>query len=1503
MKRFTKGFFGLIMAAALVFTNADAGILAAAENGAAVSQQEMEEAPAGVEETTETGSQDMTAQQEEGTADEVNPEDPSGEEQEMDLTAEVKGEEVSEAELDNAALGYMQFGGITYIQEGETDIYLNGEISGSYDGSQIKEMYIEAEDGERVAINSYRYASANYDNTTWIEGRFDLYKPLTKGPYYGMVRTDGEPQVFSKVVVVDEPTVGFYEINSAYDSAGGYIALQVRGLKLGDGSGVNPALKYQGKTVASFADVTPLSTSEYLYRLKKDQSVDWTKDMELIVEFADGVTNSWQSVINWNGVYRDGELIEHAYYEGYKEKTEIQFKKHPDLKKGTAITLKLMLDDASSSYIATGTGTLDENNLLAVDLKDEGGNLFVPVEPSRVGAMESYYVDYSIGDKQYSDWVYFYRYDQGSAGGSGSYCYIVPPSQYVYTTDTTFSPVLSISSDKLKGSGDLTVQIEGNSGTLKASSGNYTGKVALGNGLAEGVHTMTVWKGTEQIGTAVVYALKKDVFYQSYQEVGSILSDGQPLKYVAFTSESLIKEHFSAKSRNSAESKKIWDSEGFRLQLFAPDGKEFTPQIDSYYSSGSYFWVYFTLPAEAESYYGLYTKITSGGNNGRYLGAQGQSYYSHEKEYRDQGGRYSDEYGYYVNLGVNLLRILPQSSQRKGSDLYDVKYSMIYELGADFPITVTFTKRNEAEPLKSFTISQSQMVGNYYYFKSADVSGLDPKEPYTIRLYSSETLMYEITGYVAAYTGKIPTVKPVKVTSVKINETDPEIVVGKTVNLTYTVEPSNASVTKVAWKSSAPKVATVDANGVVTGVSAGNAKITVTVDGKSASVNVSVIEKQIPLTGLSLEHETLSLGLLETADLGIIKEPEDATDAISCESSDPQVALVSSTGRVTGLGAGTATISVKSGELEAKCVVTVEARLEGIRISGGSDTLYVGESTEFAALDTPVNSGDYMWSAELPEDVPWSLEDYITLTEKENGRYAQITAKKAGAVLLTLTAMDKNDASNTFSDSVLINLRTSDVGNAGSISGNDPGVSGNDPGSILEALDETGKHLWISGLKEAYVYQGIPVEPNVSVYHGISRLRLGTDYKISFKNNKGAGTGEIIVTGKGNYSGNLVQEFKITAEKAETDAVSLKKAKIDKLPAVEYTGNQIQPTPVVRLDGSEVSAAEYNVSYSKNTDKGTATVIVSGDGIHTKDAVKTTFKINPLDLSKAGSKLQIEVKEAVYSASGAKPEVTVTLTENGNTWTLREGTDYKLTFKNNKAVAKATDAKAPTVKVTGMGNFKGSAPETPFTINSADLGDQLLNVPDVVFKKDQKKASAYQTKAVIYGAEDLKALKANKDYTVEFEDLTAGIVLDGKTTAEDLKTVKEGDLIKVTATAKEGSNYIGSVTDFYTLRAAVKDIAKAAVTITPATYSGSPQKPEMKVSFKDGKTSVPLTEGTDYTAYFLNNLKKGTGTAVLSGLYGSGYSGCKFVKFKVNAADADAAYAGVWNGTGFDTGK
>ena len=170
--------------------------------------------------------------------------------------------------------------------------------------------------------------------------------------------------------------------------------------------------------------------------------------------------------------------------------------------------------------------------------------------------------------------------------------------------------------------------------------------------------------------------------------------------------------------------------------------------------------------------------------------------------------------------------------------------------------------------------------------------------------------------------------KTVHVTGVTIDKNEITLAEGESTTLQCAVEPSSSTDKSVSWKSMNTAIATVDASGKVTAVKAGETSIVVTSadGGKTAQCKVTVTANTVAVTGVSLNKTTLSLGLGESETLTATVSPSTATNKnVTWTSSNTSVATVSN-GKVTGVRAGSATITVKTadGNKTATCSVTVK---------------------------------------------------------------------------------------------------------------------------------------------------------------------------------------------------------------------------------------------------------------------------------------------------------------------------------------------------------------------------------------------------------------------------------------------------------------------------------------------------------------------------------------------------------------------------------------------------
>lgn len=171
----------------------------------------------------------------------------------------------------------------------------------------------------------------------------------------------------------------------------------------------------------------------------------------------------------------------------------------------------------------------------------------------------------------------------------------------------------------------------------------------------------------------------------------------------------------------------------------------------------------------------------------------------------------------------------------------------------------------------------------------------------------------------------------VPVKGVTLNKIVLKLYTGGSETLKATITPANATNKYVTWKSSNPAVATVDANGKVTAKSIGMADITVTTKdgGYTATCRVGVVRRpagDVSVTGVTLNKTTLKLTKGASETLTATVAPTNATNKkVTWTSSDPAVATVDASGKVTGVAKGTATITVttEDGGYTATCAVEV----------------------------------------------------------------------------------------------------------------------------------------------------------------------------------------------------------------------------------------------------------------------------------------------------------------------------------------------------------------------------------------------------------------------------------------------------------------------------------------------------------------------------------------------------------------------------------------------------
>ncbi len=207
------------------------------------------------------------------------------------------------------------------------------------------------------------------------------------------------------------------------------------------------------------------------------------------------------------------------------------------------------------------------------------------------------------------------------------------------------------------------------------------------------------------------------------------------------------------------------------------------------------------------------------------------------------------------------------------------------------------------------------------------------------------------------------------VSGITLNKNRLDMIIGETETLTATITPADADPKEpITWTTSDETIATVD-GGKVTAVKEGEATVTATSDGKSATCIVKVDYIHVSEISLDITEKTLYAG--ETLKLTATVSPENSTyKTVEWTSSDKSVAIVDAEGKVDAIGKGTTTITAKADGKEATCKMTVLAPVKGVSISKTALSLLVGESATLTATLIPTDATpreELTWSSSAPE--------------------------------------------------------------------------------------------------------------------------------------------------------------------------------------------------------------------------------------------------------------------------------------------------------------------------------------------------------------------------------------------------------------------------------------------------------------------------------------------------------------------------------------------------------
>ena len=488
----------------------------------------------------------------------------------------------------------------------------------------------------------------------------------------------------------------------------------------------------------------------------------------------------------------------------------------------------------------------------------------------------------------------------------------------------------------------------------------------------------------------------------------------------------------------------------------------------------------------------------------------------------------------------------------------------------------------------------------------------------------------------------------VAVSSVILNKTTATVGVGATTQLVATVLPTSATDKTVAWSSSNIAKATVNAtSGVVTGVAAGSAIITVTTDdgAKTATCAVTVVTT-IPVTGVGLNQSTAVLATGSTLQLTASLQPANSTNtALTWSSSVPAKATVDTNGLVTAIAAGTTNIVVTTtdGSFTATCAVTVYAGafvpVTGVSVTPTSRTLEVGGTQQLTATVSPVGATN--------KSLLWTSNS-SSVSVSQTGL---VTGVSPGPATVTATTQD---GLKTATSSILVNsppLITINPGSTTAVTG----------GLVYVFATITRPGLTASAITWSSSNTGIATVPStglVSSFTGnTTTIKVGVT---------GTGNGTVTITGNASAYGVSATSIIVVTTRVESVTLNTRNANLE-------IGETFQAIPTI----SPTTATNQNVNWSSSS---TGVATVNADGLIT--AVRngtTTIRATTVDGAKSAT-LTVSVVTPVTAVTVSP--TTLTLTRGA---TRRLATTITPPFASNVGVRWSTsNNRVASVSTTGV---------------------------------------------------------------------------------------------------------------------------------------------------------------------------------------------------------------------------
>jgi uncharacterized protein YjdB len=250
------------------------------------------------------------------------------------------------------------------------------------------------------------------------------------------------------------------------------------------------------------------------------------------------------------------------------------------------------------------------------------------------------------------------------------------------------------------------------------------------------------------------------------------------------------------------------------------------------------------------------------------------------------------------------------------------------------------------------------------------------------------------------------------VASLSISPEMPTVLLGDSVELSAIARDAEGMIMlgrKATWKSSNNSIANVDGTGTLHSKAVGSTRITATVDGISASTDVTI--QRVPVASVAVAANASSLTVGQATKLTATLRDDSGNvlegRVVTWQSSNPGIVVVNASGLATAVGAGTATVrALSEGKVGSASIASAQAEVLAakVEVEPASASIKVGQTVQLTS-----SARDASGKAVSGRAATWASSDASVASVSSLGL---VTALRAGSVTVSVTVDGKRATSS-----------------------------------------------------------------------------------------------------------------------------------------------------------------------------------------------------------------------------------------------------------------------------------------------------------------------------------------------------------------------------------------------------------------------------------------------------------------------------------------------------------